>query len=205
MTPHDMLVRLAIYYKFNFKKMFDELQKKDDKAAFLKDRLTTAKIRNMKCRKIKFLTIMDPEYPDEFKKSCIAPPLVICYTGDISLLAKAIKDKEYSYLLGPNKFELDESKLITSKFNIITFGNNELNLWTDESVDILKIIPIISKNLICTKKLRKSDTFGYIIGAALCNNINIDNIFITPTLIHSENNEFIREGFTLLDSKDQLK
>lgn len=205
MEAREIILMLDFYFEHNFEKIVNELKEKShpeifDNKEFIKK--YKKEKSNLKKKGVKALTILDDNYPDAFKK-IFKPPLVIFYTGDLKILKDAIRTKEYDYLIGPNKFNLDTDKLITSKFNIISFGDNKLNLWTDLSPFILRIIPAISNRLICCKKLKDSDVFNMIINYSFVDSNN--DIYIVPTLEPSINNDLINNGAYLLDSKDRLK
>lgn len=202
MKARTILIRMALFYAYDWDKIYKALHSYNNEGVESPE--VTKKYMALKRKGTKFITILDPEYPEEFKK-IYKPPFVIQYTGDISILNKAIVDKDYSYLYGNNKFGLNEDKLITSKFNIITFGNNKLNLFTDETVDILRLIPLIANKLICTKKIDKKKSFNFLVSSNLVVGKSVP-VYIVPTIEPSVNNDIIVDyGGILLDSKERLE
>lgn len=201
----EFLLMLDYYFDHDFEKLVKELQDKSHSEIFESKEFNKEfkkEMSSLKKRGVKTLTILDDDYPDEFKK-IYKPPLVLFYTGDISVFKDALANKEYNYLTGPNKFDLDPDKLITSKFNIISIGDNKFNIWTDRSPFILRIIPSLANNIVCTRKLKKTDSFLVIV-EQLCAEGFGNSMFIVPTLELSLNNDLINDGACLLDSKGRI-
>lgn len=78
MTGRNLLAALSIKYKGNFEKMLTAIKEKEK----LSDEQVEGYLKTIKS---KFITILDPEYPENLKKVYM-PPLVLYYYGDISLL-----------------------------------------------------------------------------------------------------------------------
>lgn len=210
MKSRDSLLMIDYYFDHNFEKVVKELNNKEHPEIFEDKKFNKEfkkEMSSLKKRGVKTLTILDDNYPYEFK-NIYKPPLVLFYTGDINILKDAIANKNYDYLTGPNKFELDPDKLVTSKFNIISFGDNKFNIWTDRSPFILRIIPSVTKNVICTRKLKETDSFLEIVAQTCMEHFGMErfgnSIFIVPTLELSLNNDLINDGACLLDSKGRI-
>lgn len=204
MKAREVLLRLDFACEHDMRKVLNKIQSKEFTDIESKEfnKKYKKELADLKSRGVKTLTILDEDYPDAFK-NVILPPLVIYYTGDLKVLKDAIANKTYSYLEGPNKFNFDTDKLISFMFGIITFGTNELNLWTDMSIEIGKLIPACAKNIICTKKLKANNVFNYVVECSLAFNL-LDDVYVVPTLEPSINNDLINEGAILLDRKELI-
>ena len=78
-TGRDALIGLAVKYRGDWNQIYAGMRLKEKiEPAELKALLSTVKCKT--------LTVLDAEYPDEFRKSCRQPPFVLFYYGDISLM-----------------------------------------------------------------------------------------------------------------------
>ena len=75
MNVREQLIYLALKFNGDYRKIMETIQAKDYEA----------KVEELPPIHSEVLTILDDDYPEDFKK-CAYPPLVLFYKGDISLI-----------------------------------------------------------------------------------------------------------------------
>ena len=117
MEARQMLISLSLKYKNNWGRVYAAIKNREEVAEELNS-------------KYDCITIIDDQFPKEIIKG-YKSPFVIYYEGDITKLSDL---SGYVYLIGENKFNINEEHIITTdKDNVIHVGTT-LKLWSDKRI-----------------------------------------------------------------------
>lgn len=201
MEPRNILLALSIQNNFDWEKTFLAIKNKEE----VKDE-TWEEFDSYQCD---FITILDENYPERFKK-LYQPPFVIFYDGNIDLLKPVdFYPNPYIFLYGENRFNIPQTNLcvFTEDGKIDIAGG--LKIWTKDYDDPSRfIMPArICNSIACCNRYSKEKgpktKFGSItVPFALTFGCDI---YMIPTSGPSFNNDLINDGAFLLDSSDKIK
>ena len=107
MTKREILIAQAIFYKGDWWEIVNSISRKEYVPYEMAEKL----VSNLNC---KTLTILDEEYPSEWKRYYM-PPLVLFYHGDISLI---LNDKNNLAVIGtrdPSDFGVKTTQELVSR------------------------------------------------------------------------------------------
>lgn len=201
MTNEELLLRLCFDYKFNWTHVYEAISKNKDPDAN-NDKDFEKFLKDLKDNKYKWVTLLDPEYPNVLKNS-YRPPFVIFYQGSFNKIKNVIEKQEYVYLEGPNMFEIESLKHIKLIEGGLLKIDNDTYIHAGLLRETYKLIPLLVKALVCTKRIEPGSLVSAIIGYNLMSGAQKD-VYVVPTLERSANNDLINDGAFLLDCKERL-
>lgn len=143
-----------------------------------------------------FITFLDKEYPMALKQTG-QPPLVLHLNKMVDL--NALKGRPL--LKGKNKFNIENPITIEKNENgKLVVKIEDIEIWGGNTeYDICKIALALCNKVAITEQIKKDTLL-----ALAAFQLNKD-IYITPTIRPSFNNELIKNGALLLDSIRDLK
>lgn len=153
-----------------------------------------------------FITIIDEIYPESLKQVFKAP-FVLFYSGDISLLSK-VNRQSFIFLYGNNVYNIPEEKIVRFDDDGKLDLGGKLKLWENvENVSRFRLPTGFSDTVVlCNRysieKGNKTKFNKILLPLFLSMN---SNIFVSPTVGPSYNNNLINEGASLIDSLDVIK
>lgn len=188
MEPSEILKTVSIKCNDNWEAMYYWIVTKKD--------MTPELIEECRPYFDDIITIVDDEYPQEFKETGFIP-ITFHYEGDLSIL----KNHKFVYLIGENTFGIEPEKIVfTDKENVVHFGT-KLKIWCDKTDSVVATLGVkMSKSVVITKVLNAKEY------KELIKRDEKAKIYVVPTIEKSFNNKLIKEKKAkLIDTIDDIK
>ena len=202
MEVRKILLYLFKKYNGDWDKIYQEIADKHLYEEDVIEKCYRDSVDNMEM----FITFVDEIYPESLRQ-IFKPPFVLFYSGDISLLSN-VNRQSFIFLYGNNVYNIPEEKI--AKFDDdgkLDLGG-KLKLWENvENVSRFRLPTAFSDTVVlCNRysieKGNKTKFNKILLPSFFSKNCNI---FVSPTVGPSYNNNLINEGATLIDSLDVLK